>query len=225
MTTLPVAPGDRPAGRAGPRPPLGPLAALGLLLVILLTACGSAAQADGVASLVDPSATPDASPSASVDPEAAMEAFADCMREHGVDIRGTFVSAGGSGTGPVKNTTTGNGADKTGVSKDKFEAADKACHSLLPQGGVNGPGGDIDPAFEQKMLDFAKCMRDHGIDMPDPQFNSSGNGGTVTIGVPDGGTRIDPQSKSFKDAEAACGSFLPEKGTGGSESAVPAANQ
>ena len=31
------------------------------------------------------------------------------------------------------------------------------------------------------MLDYAQCMRDHGIDMPDPQFSADGTGGRLTI--------------------------------------------
>jgi hypothetical protein len=49
--------------------------------------------------------------------------------------------------------------------------------------------------------------------MPDPQF---GTGGNVTIGGPDNenGPRIDPESKTFQDAQAACGSLLPGKVSG-----------
>src|SRR5215207_9265459 len=35
---------------------------------------------------------------------------------------------------------------------------------------------------QQAMLDFAKCMREQGIDMPDPEFDESGKGG-ITIGA------------------------------------------
>ncbi|HEV3463758.1 MAG TPA: hypothetical protein VG846_07230, partial [Actinomycetota bacterium] len=47
----------------------------------------------------------------------------------------------------------------------KLDAAQKACGSLL--GGGDGPG-QIDPAERDAMVDFARCMREHGIDMPDP---------------------------------------------------------
>jgi hypothetical protein len=60
------------------------------------------------------------------------------------------------------------------------------------------------------MLAFAKCMREHGVDMPDPQFSSSGGGGRVTIGV-GGEGRIDPESQSFQDAQTACESLMPAK--------------
>src|SRR5262245_16207958 len=36
---------------------------------------------------------------------------------------------------------------------------------------------------QQAMLDFAKCMREHGVDMPDPEFqgNGTGKGGFVKV--------------------------------------------
>jgi hypothetical protein len=58
-------------------------------------------------------------------------------------------------------------------------------------------------------------MRDHGVDMPDPDFSGGGfairvNGGTDTGGR---GPKEDP---AFAAAEAACSSLLPGKlGTGG----------
>jgi hypothetical protein len=197
------------------------MAALGLLVLLILAACSGAAGSSGVATLVDPSASPDASPTASLDPEAAMQAFTACMREHGVDVQSATVSAGAGGggaTGPVTNTSKGAAGDKPrSVDKDAFAAAERACKSFLPQGGVNGPGGEIDPEFQDKMLAFAKCMRDHGIDLPDPQFGNGGN--TITIGGPDDGSgdgpKLDPESQAFQDAQTACGSLLPGKLGGG----------
>lgn len=36
---------------------------------------------------------------------------------------------------------------------------------------------------EQAMLDFTQCMRDHGIDMPDPEVNTAGGGFSFGITV------------------------------------------
>jgi hypothetical protein len=209
-------PGRRRTRLAGPSPALG----LGALLLVALAACSAGPAASGVVSLVDPSASPDASAAPSMDPEDAMAAFSDCMREHGVDLQVRVV--GDDAGAPVKGETSGTSGDDPGprIDKDKLAAAEKACKSLLPQGGVNMTPGEIDPEFQDKLLAFAQCMREHGVDMPDPQFGSGGN--TVTIGGPesgDGGPRFDPQSKTFQDAQAACGSLLPGKlgapGTGG----------
>lgn len=208
-----------PAERRRAPQPGGVIAAigvLGVLLALVLGACsGGVAPSDDVPTLVDPSASPDASPTASLDPEAAMDAFAACMREHGVNVQ---ISTGGDGGG---NGTIGNGTSdgpRKGTGTDKsnaeMDAANKACSSLLPKGGVNGPGGaGMDAATQQKMLDFSACMRQHGINMPDPKFENGG--ATVQIGGPDGdGSQVDPDSQAFKDAQKACESLLPDKGAG-----------
>jgi hypothetical protein len=49
---------------------------------------------------------------------------------------------------------------------------------------------------QEAMLDYAKCMRDNGVDVPDPQFN----GGRVTQRGPDGNV---PEDK-LRAAEEAC---------------------
>ena len=191
------------------------IAVVGVLLAIVLAGCTTgAAASNDVATLVDPSASPDASPSASLDPEAAMDAFAKCMREHGVDVQ---ISTSGDDNGTIVNGEAGgpkpSGGAGTDKGKDVFQAANKACAPLLPKGGVNGGGPGMDPEMQQKMLDFSACMREHGIDMPDPKFENGG--ATVQIGGPDDeGSNIDPNSQAFKDAEKACERLLPDKGAG-----------
>jgi hypothetical protein len=65
---------------------------------------------------------------------------------------------------------------------------------------------------EERALEFAQCMRDNGVDFPDPVINADGSidlGGNVTPGS------IDPTSDTFSDAVEVCGpivagaSFLP----------------
>ena len=45
-----------------------------------------------------------------------------------------------------------------------------------PASSGSGPCG-LDAKTKQAMLNFARCMREHGINMPDPKFSS--NGATV----------------------------------------------
>jgi hypothetical protein len=69
---------------------------------------------------------------------------------------------------------------------------------------VAGCGGDDTPtrpaadANRQAMLDYARCMRENGIDMPDPQFE----GGKVTTKIGRPGKKIDPDT--MRRAEQAC---------------------
>ena len=78
----------------------------------------------------------------------------------------------------------------------------------------------IDPKEQDRALKFAQCMRDNGVDMPDPDF--AGGGIRVTIGVPGGGG-ITPDSEVFQAAQKACGPLFGPPGTGFSSGPVAVA--
>ncbi len=71
---------------------------------------------------------------------------------------------------------------------------------------VGDPNATMDPALADQLLKFAQCMRDKGVDFPDPQF--SGGGVMVQVGGGESGA-IDPMSEAFKAAQEACGKDLP----------------
>ena len=75
-----------------------------------------------------------------------------------------------------------------------------------------GPAASVDP--ETAMLAFAACMREHGIDMPDPVFE----GGGAMIARPIDGEAIDPGSAEYQAAEEACHDLLGELGRDGGPS-------
>jgi hypothetical protein len=52
------------------------------------------------------------------------------------------------------------------------------------------------------MLAFAQCMRDHGIDYPDPVFSE--DGGVTLIGPDEGAAGFDPNDPAFQAAQEAC---------------------
>ena len=168
------------------------LAACAALAMIVLPACGRAEDGNKVASVSGKSAkSPSHAKSGRTDVRRAFLAFAKCMREHGVNMpdpkfddqgRALMTQSGGPG------------------SAAKQQAADEACRHLIANAVQNGPKRD--PAEEAKMreqqLAFAKCMRAHGIDIPDPKFNSNGSF-SISIG---GGAN--PNNPRFKKAEATC---------------------
>jgi hypothetical protein len=163
------------------------VAALGAAL--LLGGCGAKADDGGkVASISTPpkSGGPTAADTSGKSDEDKMRDFAKCMREHGVDMPDP--KPAGDGSGGMAITLGGDGADAS-----KIEAAQKACKSLMPNGGEMKP-----PSAEEldKMRKDAKCMREHGIDMPDP--DPTGKGATRI-----GGPGDDP--KKFEEAAKACG--------------------
>ncbi len=79
------------------------------------------------------------------------------------------------------------------------------CRRYLPNGGHPPPGGLA--SARKKALQFAACMRSHGLsNFPDPQV-SAGPGGGVGIRIGPG-SGIDPQSPAFQAAQHACGSIM-----------------
>jgi len=210
---------------------------LALALALGVAACGGSGSGnDGVVSLASPSAAPGASngPAASTDPAEAIAAFNACMKQHGVDVQMATVAGGdggaaiggsvnssgtasGPGTGPGTAVTPQDGTGE--FDPQKLQEADNACRSLLPSGILGDPSATIPPEQVDQMLTFAKCMRDHGVNYPDPQF--SGGGMTVQVGVgPNGQGGVDPSSKEFQAAQDACGKDMPGGGIviGGSNS-------
>jgi hypothetical protein len=80
--------------------------------------------------------------------------------------------------------------------------------------GNDGKGGAAsargqDKAFEGA-LRFSKCMREHGVNMPDPKRDS--NGGIVLSGPPGGG-RVKINDPKMKAAQSACQKYM-ERGGG-----------
>jgi hypothetical protein len=164
------------------------LAAAGLLAATM-TACGRAAASDLASATGDSGQDPQASPTATLSPEEAAQKFVACMREHGVDMEDPEISSGGEVNIQI------NGQD---MDHSKVDAAMEACREYSPFGTHNGPAPD--PAMQERMRQFAQCMRDHGVDaFPDP------DDGTVRI---DGSVADDPD---FPAAQQTCqAQFMPD---------------
>ena len=188
-------------GRGGParpprrrwRPYLAALVAV-LALALAVAACGGD-KGDGVASLGDGKATATTSPGNSgKDLKQLALAYARCMRQHGINMPDPKFDAAGR---VAQQLPQGVGPDAP-----RFKAADQACKQYAPSGAPER----IDPQVQQQMLAYARCMRQHGINIPDPK---PGEG----IGV-DGSTGVNPEDPRFKAADQACEQYAPGGGGG-----------
>jgi hypothetical protein len=78
-----------------------------------------------------------------------------------------------------------------------------ASAALMACGG-KASGDDAQAKAQDAALAYAKCMREHGVDVPDPKSSSGGGGG---FGIQINST--DPQqNQNFQDAQNACGDIL-----------------
>jgi hypothetical protein len=175
-----------------------------LALTLAVAACANNDKTGGVASLSgsdSPTATTNAG-GARDRKQAALD-FSRCMREHGINMPDPKFDANGNMTLTIK---AGPGAPKP--DDQKFKAAQRACQKYLPNGGKPT---NPDPQQVQRALQFARCMRAHGIDVPDPQ-----PGGGITVRGSSGGSSTgkgpNPDDPKFKQAQQACQHFLGGKG-------------
>jgi hypothetical protein len=131
-----------------------------------------------------------------------MVAYSQCMRSHGVPefpepTEGKLIVHRSDHNGHV-----------TGFNREsaQFQAAQKACGKLAPNGG-KAPSAAEQAKMQEGALNFSKCMRSHGVpNFPDPEFHS---GGGVGIRIGGKGSGIDPNSPQFQAAQKACRSLMP----------------
>jgi hypothetical protein len=173
---------------------MGLVVGLGLLLALPLAvaACGGGGgKSNGVASLGDGEPTATTSPGGG-DPTQAALAYARCMRQHGVNVPDPKVDANGR---IAQQMPPGVGPDDP-----KVKAAQQACKQYAPNGGEPEK---VDPQQQQQMLAFARCMRQHGINIADPKPGEGINA--------DGAAGVNPNSPEFKAADQACQQYVPPK--------------
>lgn len=172
-------------------------------LAIVASACGAAGNsADGVASLDDSALaeTTDTLGAAVMTDEEALFAFAACLRDLGLDIEDPTVDAAGNlRLRPPTRSEDGPPIDRATVQAE--------CGHLL-EGVSLGFRNQDRTEIEDQLLAFAGCMRDNGYDMPDPDFNATGQGGG-----PFG--PIDRRDPEFQAAAEQCGDILAGFGPGG----------
>ena len=182
------------------------LAALLLAVAAVASGCGSASSADdGVAALDNASVTTtdaEREEEADEDPEEAALAWAKCMREHGVDVPDPEFGDGGTLT--IRPGSGGRRLDR--IDSDAFRKAEQACGRPFGRSGPPALSADEREEMQEAMLAFAECMREHGIDMPDPEF--SGGGGRMAFRARAAGGGVDPRSDAFREAQEQCGEIL-----------------
>jgi hypothetical protein len=163
---------------------------LGALTLLALAGCSSGGD-DPIASAGGPGSSTASTAQAS-DEEKAHE-FVDCMRDNGVDLPDPEPDGDGG-------FDFGLDQANVGVGDPGFQKALKACRDKLPGGGSEYFD---DPEVQAQLREFAQCMRDKGIDFPDPDPDG-GFGGELGD--------LDRTSPAFQSAMEACKDKLPARG-------------
>jgi hypothetical protein len=124
--------------------------------------------------------------------EAALD-FAKCMREHGVDMEDPGPEGGvllKAGPGSKNSPST-------------VQRAEEACRKYMEKVKPPELSPEQEREFKERALAFARCMREQGIDMPDPVFSGDGRVQQEFRG------RINPEDPRFQEAQEECSKYQP----------------
>jgi len=145
----------------------------------------------------------------------AMLEYAECMRDHGIDMPDpTFDDNGGV------FQTMPEGAGPEGPSEE-FDAADEACQPIIEDAMPEVE--DLSPEElaerQDQLLAMAQCMRDKGYDMPDPEIDADGRTRIGRRAGPGSGSGTGPpeDEEQFQEDMEACSeeAGMPEGGPQG----------
>jgi hypothetical protein len=140
-----------------------------------------------------------AAPSGSTSASGGFAAYANCLRQHGVNIPTTRPTARPSGRPGGGGGFFGNGANQQAI---------QACRSLAPQRGAFGGRG------MQELQAFRSCLSDHGVTLPTPSPGVRSPGVQRSPGArrtPGGGFlgRFDTSDPKVAKAVKTCRPLLP----------------
>ncbi|MEO3875055.1 hypothetical protein ABGB18_40230 [Nonomuraea sp. B12E4] len=168
------------------------LIATALIASFAAAGCGSAPGGTEVASVArTTAAAASASPTATVDQEEQGRKFAQCMREHGIPME----DPGPDGGGGLKSL--GGKIDKKAL-----QVATGACRDFAPSKIREPSSRNVD-----QIRVLAQCLREHGVNMPDPNPDGSFPSGTMGS--------IQRDGAKFQEALKACNKAKAPVGAGG----------
>ncbi len=94
--------------------------------------------------------------------------FARCMRGEGLD----FPDPKRAGNGMIQ--IGGHDGPRLNPNDPKLEAARKKCGKYLEEGGGDAPDPAQQAKFQDAFLQYARCMRREGVNIPDPKPGAGG---------------------------------------------------
>lgn len=153
------------------------------VIALAASACTRTSETNNVATLENGGEpTSEVSTPDPVDTEEAILDFTQCLRDNGIEVDDASVDAEGNPQLPAITFESGPDDDPE-AAMARIDGVMAECEQHLEGIALTGapPGGDVE--FEDAFIEYAQCMRDEGIDMPDPDF--SGTGGMIELGSTD----------------------------------------
>ncbi len=146
------------------------LATLLAALALACAGCGGAGDSGAAPTLPSLDEQPTAQETTTttteaVDPDEAFADYEACMAEHGLAL--PTIDADGDETVTIQ-------AIEEDIDFEAWEEAEQACAPILEAAfGEFEMSPEEEAEFMDQQLEFAKCMRDNGVDWPDPTSDAN----------------------------------------------------
>ncbi len=127
--------------------------------------------------------------------------FARCMRAEGLD----FPDPKRDSNGMIRMGRSGG--QRPDPNDPRQQAAQEECGRHLEEGGGPAPDAAQQAKFQDAFLEYARCMRREGVNIPDPKPGEGGGGIVFRVGDPNA---PDPDSPRYKAADRTCHPALAE---------------
>ena len=187
-------------------------------LALTLAACGGGDEAEAAEPIIvvdgtQPAETSTAGPETTEEPnsesaslsgdaitdEERALAFADCLRDEGLDVNDPTVDADGTVS---LRSLFGDGPAEI---REENQGAFDACGDFLEGGNFGPGGGEFDPTeIQDQLVEFASCLRDQGLDVKDPDIS----GGLAGARGPENLFGLDIREPQYEDQVDACDDIL-----------------
>jgi hypothetical protein len=162
-----------------------------VILAVLAAAFGAAASAQ-VATLGSPAPEASVAPaSPAPDGQQSLLDWAACMRENGVEMDDPRFGLEGELIGGLGKDGSGS---RTDIESETYQLAAETCAELLRE--IKAPADPEQQAERaEAMLAWAACMREAGLDIPDPDADGTFSGSDW---------KLDLKGNDYTAADEAC---------------------
>ena len=143
-----------------------------ILLAVLLLSCSNTNDSVSSVATINQSDQTSIESGKELTNEEIATNFSQCMRDRGFDVKDPEVYSDGSVN--LESIKQSIGDDPLYQSKNsKYLKTMDECLPLLREGSFSGEKSEYDEIEEQdKALKFTECLRELGINVPDPDFSS-----------------------------------------------------
>jgi hypothetical protein len=139
------------------------------------------------------------SPDTPLTDEGITTRFTSCMRDHGFDTPDPELNADGTVNLDALRISISEDPEFDIQSRETINAFQKCTPLLEGATFARSPSQEDEVEFQDNLLQFAQCLRDDGVDVPDPDFSNGTRAAMVSLFQ-----KVDPTNSHVQESMELC---------------------